>query len=261
MKVLIIQQKMIGDVLTSSILFEALRDQYPKAELHFVVNTHTYPVIENHPCIDKVHFFTPEIERSSLKLLTFARLLRKERYDAIIDVYSKLSSALITLISGAKIRVSKHKYYTSFVYTHTFKEKLSAKTNAGLAIENRLQLLEPLIGKRDPIKPKIYLTKEELEAAKSLLLNNKIALERPIFMIGVLGSGLNKTYPFMEMAKFIDSIVEEIPHAQILFNYIPKQKEEAQAIYDLCLPDSSRPIPRFHKGGMIFIKCTSFFVH
>ena len=61
MKLLIIQQKMIGDVLTTSILFKALKAEHPDAELHYVINSHTYSVVENNPFIDKVLFVTPEM--------------------------------------------------------------------------------------------------------------------------------------------------------------------------------------------------------
>ena len=61
MKVLVIQQKMIGDVLTSSILFKAIKLEHPSAELHYLVNSHTVPVVENNPFIDKLVLFTPKI--------------------------------------------------------------------------------------------------------------------------------------------------------------------------------------------------------
>lgn len=37
---------MIGDVLTTSILFEALKKEFPKAQLHYLVMKHTTPVIK-----------------------------------------------------------------------------------------------------------------------------------------------------------------------------------------------------------------------
>ena len=49
---------MIGDVLATSVLFEALKHHYPQAELHYVINSHTYPVVEQNPNIDKFQFFT-----------------------------------------------------------------------------------------------------------------------------------------------------------------------------------------------------------
>jgi heptosyltransferase-2 len=69
MKVLIIQQKMIGDVLATSVLFEAIKQKYPKAKLHYVLNSHTYPVVEHNPFIDKFHFFYPGTRRKYIKAL------------------------------------------------------------------------------------------------------------------------------------------------------------------------------------------------
>tara|TARA_R100001369_G_scaffold31662_1_gene56128 strand:+ start:18719 stop:19780 length:1062 start_codon:yes stop_codon:yes gene_type:complete len=243
LKVLIIQQKMIGDVLATSILFEAIKHKYPNSELHYVINSHTHPVVEGNPYIDKFHFFTSEYEKSKIKLYKFAKALQKENYDAVIDVYSIFSSNLISLISKSKIKISKYKWYTSYIYTHTFKEAKTPKTNAGLAIENRLQLLEPLgIDTTQIVKPKIYLTDSEKNKAREILESNNIQLNQPLFMIGVLGSGITKTYPFEYMAKVIDEIVIAQPKSQILFNYIPKQEEDAKTILEMCLPETKKKI-------------------
>ena len=97
MKILIIQQKMIGDVLTTSILFEALKEKYPDSELHYLINSHTYMVVKNNPYIDKFVFLTPKIENSKYQLFRFLKTIQNEKYDVVIDVYSKLSSHLISL--------------------------------------------------------------------------------------------------------------------------------------------------------------------
>ena len=68
MKILVIQQKMIGDVLTSSILFEVLRAEYPNAELHYLIYPHTLPVVENNPFIDKIIIFKEEFKKSSARI-------------------------------------------------------------------------------------------------------------------------------------------------------------------------------------------------
>lgn len=234
---------MIGDVLASSILFEAIKHQYPDAELHYLINTHTFPVVDQNPYIDKVQFFTPEHEKSKLKLFKLAKQLRKENYDVIIDVYSKLSSNLITLLSKAKIKVSIDKGRNKLLYSNLYKYKAKADTNAGLAIENRLQLLQPLnIDTIKIVRPKIYLTDQEKTDAKNFLESHHVDTNKPLYMIGVLGSGSNKTYPFDYMASVIDTIVKTKPESQILFNYIPKQDEDAKAILDLCAPETQKHI-------------------
>lgn len=252
---------MIGDVLTSSILFEAIKHQYPKAQLHYLINTHTFPVVQGHPHIDKFHFFTQEHEHSFVKLFQFALSLRRESFDVVIDVYSKLSSNLVTLLSAANLKISKFKWYTAFIYSHTFKEQTIARTNAGLAIENRLQLLKPLgIELQTKLKPKIFLSEIEKNNARTFLAQNGIDLKKPMFMIGVLGSGLNKTYPFHYMAKVIDTIVLQSPESQVLFNYIPSQIEQAQSVYNLCSSMTQKNIhfEVFGKSIREFLAITSF---
>lgn len=241
MKILVIQQKMIGDVLTSSILFEALRQKYPKAQLDYLINEHTFPVVENNPFIDNFIFFTKEAESSKRALLKLTKSVRKREYDIVIDVYSKLSSNLITAFSKAKTKISYYKHYSKFLYHHNIKRQQSTNTKSGLAIINRMQLLEPLGIKAISIKPKIYLTDDEISNSKKFLESENIDLKQPLFMISVLGSGENKTYPFPFMAKVIDAIVERTK-GQILFNYIPKQEAEAKAILNLCKTETQNHI-------------------
>ena len=97
MKVLIIQQKMIGDVLTCSILCELIKTKHPNYEVHYLVNSNTLPVIENNPFIDRVVLFKPEYKSNKIALFQFLYSIRKEKYDLVIDAYSKLESNLISL--------------------------------------------------------------------------------------------------------------------------------------------------------------------
>ena len=135
---------MIGDVLTSSMMFEALRQKYPNSQLDYLINSHTFPVVENNPFINEFIFFTPEIQNNKIAFLRFLKNLKQKKYDATIDVYGKLSSNLIALFSKSKFKIGYHKLQSSFIYTHPIKRKTKPDYNASLAIENRMLLLEPL---------------------------------------------------------------------------------------------------------------------
>lgn len=250
---------MIGDVLTSSILFEALHKQYPNAQLDYLINTHTYPVVENNPFISNFIFFTLIEEKSKRKLIQFAKHVGSKNYDVVIDVYSKISSNIVTLLSKAKIKISYYKPYSSFIYNHNIKRLSSTELDCGLAIVNRMQLLEPLDINLKAIKPKIYLTDKELANCKLFLENHSISLEKPLYMISVLGSGITKTYPFEYMAKVID-LVAETTNGQILFNYIPNQEKDAKAIYNLCNSKTQDLVhfEVFGKSLREFLSITSF---
>src|SRR5665811_2284510 len=95
-KILVIQQKMIGDVLVSSILFEHLKSQFPEAEMHYLVNANTTAVVTHNPFIDKIVVFKREHRENKRSLLKFLNGIKREGYDTVIDVYGKLESGLIT---------------------------------------------------------------------------------------------------------------------------------------------------------------------
>ncbi|GGX09460.1 glycosyltransferase family 9 protein [Aquimarina muelleri] len=233
MKILVIQQKMIGDVLTSTIICEALRKVYPNATIDFLVNSNTRPVIAENPFFDNIIEFKNEYKSSKKEFFFFLKQIRQYKYDHVIDVYGKLESNLITLFSGASTKVSFYKWYTQFLYTKTIKRNSQSITNASIAIENRLRLVFPEDRITSEItKPKIFLTKEEKEKAKDFLESNNISTNTPLIMISVLGSEIKKTLPFEYMAKVIDTIVKDTG-ACILFNYIPDQENDARTIYNL----------------------------
>ncbi|MBW2961390.1 glycosyltransferase family 9 protein [Mesonia aestuariivivens] len=232
-KYLIIQQKMIGDVLTSSIICEAIKQKNPASEVHFLVNVHTTPVIENNPFIDKEVVMTKEIEKSPTKLFHFLQQIKRDNYDVVIDVYSKPVSVLIAKFSKAQLKIGYKKWYSKLVYNELYTYKTKADTNAGLAVENRMNLLQSLDHSYPvAIKPKIYLTEKEITSARKILHQENL-LNKPLFMIGVLGSSEEKSYPLSYLAEVLNKIIETTG-AELLFNYIPKQKETVERLIKLC---------------------------
>ncbi|SFU64765.1 heptosyltransferase-2 [Pustulibacterium marinum] len=243
MKFLVIQQKMIGDVLTSTIICDNLKQKYPSATIHFVANDNTLAVTDHHPNIDKVIVFKKEFRNNRSQFLQFLKAIRKEHYDVVIDAYGKLESNLITLASKASRKISYHKTYTSWIYTKTYNTHTVTDPDMTLAIKNRITLLDDfqLNPTKLITKPKIYLSKEEKIAARKFLLENAISETEKIIMISVLGSSEPKTYPATYMAKVIDQICNAGNYT-ILFNYIPPQEEQAKAIYNLCNAHSQSKI-------------------
>ncbi len=239
-KVLIIQQKMIGDVLTATVICEALKKK--GYEVHYLINSHTLPVVENNPFVDHIVLFTPKIEKNKHALLSFIKQLRKTHFDIVIDAYGKLSSLLITSFSGANITIGYKKKHTSFLYSHPITRLKKPNHQCSLAIENRLRLVKPLGFDFEPLSPRIFLSETEKQSAKEKLTRGGIDFSKPLFMISLLGSNKKKTYPLPYMAKLLDYIIEQIPESQLLFNYIPNQLPEAKEIYNDCLPATQQAV-------------------
>lgn len=234
MKILLIQQKMIGDVLVSSLLAELIKQQYPTATIHYLIHSSTQAVVLNNPYIDKILLFDANLGKQLRYNFKYISELRKQKYDVVIDVYAKIGTALMSMLSNAPLRISYYKKYTSFCYTHAIKKSKKNKSNVGLTIEERMSLLLPMgIKPNYTVTPKLFLTDAEKQEAQLLLKQHGVSLNKKTFMVSIIGSAQHKTYPDSYMAQIIDNIAAE-GDCNILLNYIPSQKKQAQQIFDLC---------------------------
>jgi heptosyltransferase-2 len=242
MKILVIQQKMIGDVLVSSIICNNLRMAYPNAQIDYLVYETTTPVLEGNTAINNLILFKEEHRNSNWAFLKLAFQIRREKYDLIIDAYSKLESWVFVLLSGAKRRISYKKTGRNFLYTDNVPFATFPKTNMGLAIERRLSLLKPLNLniKIDPF-PKLFVTEKENQTAKALFEKHQLEKGRKTIMISLLGSEKLKTFPLEYMARIVDEIANH-NDVNILFNYLPKQLEEAEKVLENCAESTKEKI-------------------
>lgn len=242
MKILIIQQKMIGDVLVSSIICNNLRLAYPKAQIDYLVYESTMPVLKGNPNIDTIILFQEKHRKSKKELLNLALEIRAKKYDLLIDAYSKLESWIIVSLSGAKRKISYKKPGRTFLYTDNIPFAEFPETNLGLAIERRLSLLKPLhLDITIDGHPKLFVTSKENQEAESLFEKHHLKKDRKTVMISLLGSEKLKTYPLNYMSKVVDLIADS-EDVNILFNYFPKQIEDAKKVYEVCKPSTQEKI-------------------
>lgn len=233
MKILVIQQKMIGDVLVSSILCNNLRIAYPDAQIDYLVYESTVAVLEGNTAISNLILYNKSHRKSRIKFLKLALKIRKEKYDIVIDAYSKLESWIFVLLSGAKKRISYKKPGREFLYTDNVPFESFPKTTMGLAIERRLSLLKPLHLNIDiDPYPKLFVSDQEKRETIKLFEEHQVQKKRKTVMISLLGSESVKTYPLEYMSVLVDEIAKQ--DVNILFNYFPKQLPEAQKVYNAC---------------------------
>jgi len=241
-KILVIQQKMIGDVLVGSILCETLVKAYPHAQIDYLIYENTWPVIQENAGRYRAVFFTSKERKRKRAFLRFASNIRRERYDVIIDAYSKLESWLIVAASGAKRKISFKKTLTNWLYTDVVVRHSESVSTLGLAIEHRLKLLQPLGIPQElyVTHPKINITEQERERALLLLEQYGLGHGERAVVVNILGSAAEKTYPARYMAQLVDWLAQY--DVQIVFNYLPKQAHAAQELFDLCQPETKARI-------------------
>lgn len=232
-KVLIIQNKRIGDVLISSVIANNLKKKYPNSQVHLLTYPFTTGVIENNPNIDKIIKINEKELKKIPNLINEILKIRKEKYDVIFDPYSKFQSRMMCKFGGAKKTIG-HKsrkkignllgYYTNPVAILEEKNHF-----AGKAIEDRIHLLQHYeTFENIDYEPKIYLTDQEQKYTFPEKYSSK-----PVIMMGILGSTPQKSMPYEYVATIADYIAQNFK-CFLLFNYAPNQKQEAQKIYELC---------------------------
>ena len=164
-KVLIIQNKRIGDVLIASIIANNFKAKYPDSEIHLMAYDFTEGVIMNNPNIDRfISVKEKELKKLPVLIKTIMQI-RKEKYDIIFDSYSKTQSRLICKFSGAGMTIgnkSRKKLGNWGYYTHPTRPLKETSHISGKAIQDRIHLLK-IAGDFDTIDPtpKIFLSEEE----------------------------------------------------------------------------------------------------
>lgn len=247
---------MVGDVLMSTLLCQHLKTSIENCQVHYLFHENAKAVVVGNPFVDKPLLFKSIYRKNKLEFFKFLKSLRQERYDAVIDVYGKLESNIISLTVRSPLKISYKKWYSSFIYDKTFKRADHPKSDLGDAIETRLALLNPIVENFHDrnVVPKIYLSQEEIEKAKSFLYRNGISSEKPFLIIGALGSSPLKTFPFESMAMLIDVIAEEYD-TTLIFNSLPSQKNALDELIAQCSANAQRKI-----RSEIFIKDLRMFL-
>ncbi|CAM3988993.1 glycosyltransferase family 9 protein [Flavobacterium sinopsychrotolerans] len=251
-KVLIIQNKRIGDVLISSVIANNFKAKYPNSEVHFMAYDFTNGVLMNNPNIDKIISINDKELKKLPVLLKLILQIRKEKYDIIFDPYSKTQSRLICKFSGAKQTIghkSRKKIGNFGYYTHPVTISKEKTKICGKAIEDRIHLLNQA-GNFEPIdyEPKIFLSEQEKKEDWLSKYSNK-----KVIVLGVLGSTPQKSMPYEYVAEIVDFISSKYD-VNILFNYAPHQKEEAEKIYQMCKNKSNIILDVYAKNIRDFIK-------
>jgi ADP-heptose:LPS heptosyltransferase len=117
-KILVIQTAFLGDAILATSLLEKLHHSHPTAEKHILVRKGNESIFENHP------FATVKIwDKTTNKITNLFKLLlniRREKYDAVINLQRFFSTGLLTAFSGASYRAGFDKNPLSFFFSKSF---------------------------------------------------------------------------------------------------------------------------------------------
>ncbi len=232
-KILILQQRQLGDVLLATPVLSALKKAFPDSLIDFFTEKKCLPILENNPHLSNTVTVDKKEHSTFFSQLAFYKDVAKNNYDIVISMQNLPRCLMQVFFSKAKYRIGmKEKVYKNFFYTHTIKQT-STYSSA-----RKLDLLAPLgIKSHEDAKPEIYLKDKEKEKALEILKKYNFSTKENLIIMDTTHRDIRRTYPRKYFAQLIEYINKNIPNAVFYFFRAPNEEEQVQECIDLLSDD------------------------
>jgi heptosyltransferase-2 len=202
-KFLVIQTASIGDVILASSIIEKLNQYYPDAEIDFLLKKGVEELFFGHPYIHQLLLWDKEKEKYK-NLRKLIRLIRKNHYDCVINVQRFSSTGIITVLSGAKMKIGFSKNPLSLLFSKRVKHAIG---QSNLHETARNHALIKALTDNEPGQVRLYPTARDFAATSQYKT-------RAFITVAPASLWYTKQYP---ESKWVEFIAEIDPSLYIYF--------------------------------------------
>ena len=153
-KFLIIQTAFIGDVVLATSLIEKLHGYFPDAQIDFLVRKGNESLLAGHPLLHEVIIWNKQ-KHKLRNLWKTLWVIRKKKYDKVINVQRFAATGFLTAFSGAEEKIGFNKNPFSFLFTKKVKHIISNSANGKHEIERNADLVKDFTD-ASIAKPRLY---------------------------------------------------------------------------------------------------------
>lgn len=137
-KFLIIRLSSMGDIILTTPVVRCIKEQFPNAEIHFLVKQKHMDAIKGNKNISKIHGFTTDLRKTAAKL-------KHEHFDYVIDLHNNLRSSYIKMKLKVKSYTFKKHNFEKWLYTRWHINRLPKNH----IVDRYMDAVEPLGIKND----------------------------------------------------------------------------------------------------------------
>jgi heptosyltransferase-2 len=152
-KILVVQTAFIGDVVLATGLLEKLHQYFPSAQIDLLVRRGNESLFTEHPFLHEVLVWDKRSHKYR-NLLHTTQLIRKRRYDLLINLQRFTATGLLTVFSGATQTIGFDKNPLSALFSSRVAH-LVAEGTAMHEIGRNHQLISAFTDAY-PAKPRLY---------------------------------------------------------------------------------------------------------
>jgi len=227
-KILVCQQRQIGDVLLATPAVRLLRQAYPQAELHFLTEKKCAPVLQHNPDIDTIWQIDKKQLGSMGKQLAFYRHVAGQGFDLVVDFQQLPRLLWVVLFSRAPVRLSyTPPWQRRLLYTHW------ADPLPGYAAQTKASILRPLGMEWRGEKPRIHLTDDELRWAGEWLREQGLGHDELLVTMDPSHRRITRLWPAEHFARLMDLAADRDARLRFLLLFGPGEEPVVQELAGL----------------------------
>ena len=224
-RILVCQQRQIGDVLLAVPALELLKKRFPRAELHLFTENKCEPLLRRNPHIDAFHLLDKTALSSLPRQWAWYRRAAAHGYDIVVDFQQLPRCRMLTRFSRAPVRLSfPPPWYRSRLYTHT------VAPVPGYAAAVKVSLLAPFGIEWRGEPPRVYLDDAERKASRVLLASLGLRDGQRLITVDPTHRRPSKRWPAACYARLLRLLADALPDASFLLLRGPGEDEETQAL-------------------------------
>jgi len=233
MKILVIRNDKLGDFMLAYPCFEFLKLNIPNVEIHALVTNYTQPMAQLNKFIDKL-VVDPGNKSTFKDNLALKNTLRKEKYDAVITLYSTTRIGLILWLAHIPYRLAPATKIAQLFYNNKLVQRRSRSEKPEFAYNMDLvfHFLQHLKIKniKKPTTPYLLFSENEINLLrKKFIAQYNISENHKLFFLhaGSGGSAVNLTP--LQYSQLANNLSSKAGHT-IVLTAGPGERETAECV-------------------------------
>lgn len=146
-KILIVQTAYIGDVILATSLIAEISRSFPNATIDFALRKGNESIISPLKQINKVYIWDKNNNKYK-SLFGIIKEVRAKNYDIVINIQRFFNAGLLTVLSGAPLKIGFDKNPLSFLFGRKIEHKIPYILEDGThlhEVQRNFLLLEPIV--------------------------------------------------------------------------------------------------------------------
>lgn len=221
-RILVIKLRAVGDVVLSTIVLENLRRALPDARIDFLTEAASADIVRSHPAVATTLVY----DHRKMSGWDLIRLVRISRYDAVLDLFGNPRTALVTRLSGARVRIGYRFRGRTYAYTHVVDPRGGVVHNTQFNLDALEAVGIPIVDR----SIRLYPSDDDRRVIDQFL--GSAGLQgKTLVALNASGGWYTKRWSIANFASLADHIVEKY-HWPIILPWGPGQRPEVEQLRD-----------------------------